>query len=114
MALSDVCQGHTQHTTRCLPLEDRDGREVALVVAKIAYRVAERGRVALLPRAEVRLTETRAHEGPWASVRHPSDLYDFKPGTDVLLSGSAHPPRAGAREVMVALRVAGRERLIEK
>ena len=68
---------------------DRHGRDVAVVVAKMAYKVSRGGapRLALTP---VR----RVDEGDGAAgVRFPADLVaDEKPGTDVGLVGVAYPP----------------------
>lgn len=72
---------------------DRHGRDVALVVAKVAYVVSPQGapRLALAP---VR-REAQAEEG--GGVRFPADLgADEKPGTDVGLVGTAHPPPRGS------------------
>ncbi|MRG92155.1 DUF2169 family type VI secretion system accessory protein [Polyangium spumosum] len=72
---------------------DRHGRDVAVVVAKMAYKVSREGapRLALAP---VR----RVDEGDGAAgVRFPADLVaDEKPGTDVGLVGVAYPPPRSA------------------
>jgi len=72
---------------------DRHGRDVAVVVAKVAYKVSREGapRLALAP---VR----RVDEGDGGGgVRFPADLVaDEKPGTDVGLVGKAYPPPRSA------------------
>ncbi|MDI1481002.1 DUF2169 domain-containing protein [Polyangium sp. y55x31] len=72
---------------------DRHGRDVAVVVAKMAYKVSREGapRLALAP---VR----RVDEGDGGGgVRFPADLVaDEKPGTDVGLVGIAYPPPRSA------------------
>jgi hypothetical protein len=74
---------------------DRQGRDVAVVVAKMAYRVSAQGdlRYVLAP---VRDGETRDEAG---GIHFPADLAaDEKPGTDVGLVGTAYPPpRASGR-----------------
>lgn len=72
---------------------DRHGRDVALVVAKVAYKVSALG-AARLVLAPVRRDDL-AEEG--GGVRFPSDLAaDEKPGTDLGLVGVAQPPPRGS------------------
>ena len=49
--------------------------------------------------------ETYGPDPSKSSLRRPSDLCDFKPGTDVILVGHAHAPRSGATHVDVSMRV---------
>jgi hypothetical protein len=74
---------------------DRDGRDVGVVVAKVAYRVAFQGDVRLIL-APIRRGEVRDEAG---GVWFPDDLAaDEKPGTDIGLVGTAAPPpRASGR-----------------
>lgn len=68
---------------------DRHGRDVALVVAKMAYRVSTKGDVRYVL-APLRGGDERDEGG---GVWFPSDLgADEKPGTDVGLVGTAYPP----------------------
>src|SRR4051812_21868611 len=72
---------------------DRHGRDVAVVVAKVAYKVSAQG-AARLVLSPLRRDDI-AEEG--GGVRFPSDLAaDEKPGTDVGLVGVAHPPPRGS------------------
>ncbi|WP_169796633.1 DUF2169 domain-containing protein [Chondromyces crocatus] len=74
------------------PTLDRSGRDVAVVVAKVAYRVSPEGVVRRVL-APVRRDDVRDEGG---GVRFPGDLTaDEKPGTDVGLVGVAHPPLRG-------------------
>jgi hypothetical protein len=73
-------------------MDDHRGAEVVVVIAKAAYRVSPLGDVKL-DAAPIRLAPEGG--GPRGSVRYPSDFVFAKPGTDVLLVGTAHPP-AGA------------------
>lgn len=74
---------------------DRRGRDVAVVVAKVAYRVSVQGEVRLVLAPIRRLDEGDPAGGIW----FPADLGpDEKPGTDVALVGTAAPPpRASGR-----------------
>lgn len=74
---------------------DRRGRDVAVVVAKVAYRVSAQGDVRHVL-APVRKGDARDEAG---GIWFPSDLAaDEKPGTDVGLVGTAAPPpRASGR-----------------
>lgn len=68
---------------------DRHGRDVAVVVAKMAYTVSFQGKPKLA------LAAVRRGEIPdiGGSIRFPADLEaDEKPGTDVALVGTAYPP----------------------
>jgi hypothetical protein len=89
-----------------VPMKDRDGRDQLVVIAKVTYRVDRDGGV------------ERDDDGPdphpvdvpngddpaTSSIRVPSDLVDYKPGTDVLLVGDAQP-RGGATYADVSLRM---------
>jgi len=88
------------------PMKDRDGRARIVMVAKYTYRVSADGRV------------ERDDDGPephpidvpngddpaTSSIKIPSDLFDFKPGTDVVVVADAHP-RPGTTFTDVALRM---------
>lgn len=76
-------------------LVDRRGRDVAVVVAKVAYRVSAQGDVRHVL-APVRKCDARDEAG---GLWFPADLTaDEKPGTDVGLVGTAAPPpRASGR-----------------
>src|SRR5690606_23837603 len=56
---------------------------------------------------EIDLVDTYAGDDPASSsIRRPSQLFDRKPGTDVVLLGHAHPrPGTNATHVDVSLRV---------
>jgi len=76
-------------TVRCDSMLDASGRDVAVVVAKLAFRVSPEGRAAIAFRP-VRFGEsTDGHGG----LKFPAELVDVKSGTDVGLVGHAHPPR---------------------
>ena len=89
-----------------LPMKDRDGHMRLVVIVKYTYRATPRGAM------------ERDDEGPaprpvdipngddlaTSSIALPSDLFDYKPGTDVVLVGDAHP-RPGAAYTDVTLRM---------
>lgn len=99
-----------------MPMDDRHGREVMVVIAKLTWDVSPTGVAHLaVPQPPVRLDEERAVEGIWSSLRYPGELIDEKPGTDVVLVGHAHPPAdRQVTEMDVHLRVEAAPRPIEK
>jgi hypothetical protein len=106
----------TPMTVGLIPLADRHGREVLTVIAKLTWDVSPTGVASLaVPQPDVRFSEMRAVEGIWSSVRYPSDIIDEKPGTDVVLVGTAHPPAdRQVTEMDVHLRVEAAPRPLEK
>ncbi len=89
MNFDAICENRSWATVRCEPTLDRAGRDVAVVVAKLAYAVSLGGRATVAFRP-VRFEESRDGHG---ALKFPSELVDDKPGTDVALVGTAHPPR---------------------
>jgi hypothetical protein len=78
-----------------LPSKDASGRDVLVVVLKLTYAMDARGepRLVLDDPAEIDLIDTyNEGDAARASIRRPSQLFDSKPGTDVILLGHAHPP----------------------
>lgn len=92
-----------------LAIKDERGREWFVVVAKYTYRVDAGGRVRFDDESPAAPSPVDVHHGDPArtSIRRPSDAFDRKPGTDVLLVGHAHPDprRRGATAVGVSLRM---------
>ncbi|WP_437483315.1 DUF2169 domain-containing protein [Sorangium sp. So ce1014] len=101
-------QNATQGMSFAFPSKDKAGRDQLACVLKYTFAVGPTGRVELLGEgaAEVDLVDTYNGEDPAkSSIRRPSQLFDQKPGTDVVLIGSAYPPRRGnATHVDVSLR----------
>jgi hypothetical protein len=91
------------------PMKDRDGRDLVVVVLTYTLKASAQGSVELLQgddAADPCLADECHGEDPaTSSIRRPSDLFDYKPGTDVLLLGHAHPAHAGATATDVTLRV---------
>lgn len=88
MDLSLRCDSECWATARVEPSIDRHGNDVAVVVAKMAYAVSQRGEVRIAFRP-VRWSEVPDGRG---GVRFPSELCDERPGTDAALVGTAFPP----------------------
>jgi hypothetical protein len=109
------CNNESSCVVAALPLDDPAGRAMLVVIAKITYAVAADGTVTL-PAAQAmpRACDVPTTTSSLASLRHPHDLYDFKPGTDVMLLGTARPPDARATSMDVSLRVAGDGNALEK
>jgi hypothetical protein len=89
-----------------LPMKDRAGAARLVVIVKYTYRMTPRGAI------------ERDDDGPGphpvdvpngedparSSIKIPSDVCDFKPGTDVVLIADAHP-RGEATHVDVSIRM---------
>jgi len=98
------------HASRnSIPVKDKDFREFLAPVIKYTFRVDPYGVVT--PEddspAEIDLADTyHGEEASKASIRRPSQVFDSKPGTDVILLGHAHPPVGrSVSHVDVSLRV---------
>ena len=92
-----------------LPVQDKDGRELFAAVLKYTYHVDASGLVEPVDEADapdIDLVDTyNGEDASRASIARPSMLFDYKPGTDVVLLGHAHSPRPGsAKHVDVQLR----------
>jgi hypothetical protein len=99
---------------RAIPMADRHGRDVMVVIAKLTYEVSPIGAVSLAhPPSPVRTSDELVGGSAWSSIRYPSDLVDEKPGTDVALVGTAHPPE-GATAMDVSVRVETGKRTLFK
>lgn len=92
---------------RCLPMDDRHGRPVLVAVAKLGWRVSPRGAARIAsPPIPIRLDDEYEGEGSGAFLVRPSDWVDEKPGTDVVVLGTARPPEGKpVSEMEVSVRV---------
>jgi hypothetical protein len=92
-----------------VPIKDKDGRSLLVVISKYTFSVDPFGKVELDPDKGVDpylVDEPNGADPGTSSIRKPSDLADEVPGTQVLLVGHAHPPlRGSATHVDVSLRV---------
>ena len=89
-----------------LPMKDRDGHQRLVVILKYTYRATPRGAIERDDDGpEPHPVDVPNGEDPaTSSIKFPSDVCDFKPGTDVVLVGDAHP-RPGSPHVDVSLRM---------
>jgi hypothetical protein len=97
-------------------LDDRSGRQVLVVIAKMTFQVGLAGEIAVAARpSPVRDEDEWLGEPLASSLRYPSDLVPEKPGTDVLLLGTALPPADRAvTSIDVRLLVADQRNPIQK
>jgi hypothetical protein len=114
--LERLCDCRAPMTARCVPMDDRSGRDRMVVIAKLTYAVAPTGSVSLaVPPSPIRAADVPTSDRPNASIRYPSDLVEEKPGTDVVLLGTAYPPRGKeVTEQLVSLRVTGPSHALHK
>ncbi|MDQ6683893.1 MAG: DUF2169 domain-containing protein [Pseudomonadota bacterium] len=88
-------------------VQDKDGHQIWLVAVKASFDLPP-GRAPRLAREQrpvLRMSEPRGEEGA-SSCRYESDLLGVKPGTDLLVEGSAWARQGQlARHVDVAMRV---------
>jgi hypothetical protein len=89
-----------------LPMKDRDGHARVVVILKDTWRRTPRGAMERDDDGpDPRPVDVPNGEDPaTSSIKLPSDLCDFKPGTDVVLVADAHP-RPGATFTDVSLRM---------
>lgn len=113
MDLSRICETRAPMDVRCRPMTDAEGRDVLLVVAKMTWAVSPRGQAQLaFPIAPVQFfdrwrTET-SRDAPgrrFESLVRASDAVEIKPGTEVILVGTAYPSHPEATEQEVSLRI---------
>lgn len=89
MDFDRICELRTPASVRCLEMEDHRGAPVVVAVAKLGFNVSVRG-AATLVRVPVRITSVGW--GGRGSLRYTSDWAAQKPGTDVVMIATAHPP----------------------
>jgi hypothetical protein len=98
----------TPMAVRCAVMDDPTGREMVVTIAKLSWRVSRDGEITLrVPPASPRLVAPR-RAGPEhaRSLAFPDDGVQQRPGTDVVMLGTAQPPAAGSVNVVdVVLRV---------
>lgn len=97
----------TAMTSCCEILDDPAGRRVVTVIAKMTWAILLDGAVSIAPEPRpVRLSQVWAGPLGASSLLYPLDVAAEKPGTDVLLVGTIHPPRGRTvTEMDVGLRV---------
>lgn len=101
-------QNITRGRHYAVPIKDKTGRAYLVTLLKVTFAAGPTGRVELVDEgaAEVDLVDTyNGEDAAKSSIRRPSQIFDAKPGTDVILLGHAHPPLRGkATHVDVTLR----------
>lgn len=99
-------QNRTDGKHLALPMKDREGNGRLVVIVKYTYRVGARGAVERdTDGADPHPIDVPNGDDPAkSSIKIPSDVFEHKPGTDVVLVADAHP-RAGATHVDVSLRM---------
>jgi hypothetical protein len=101
-------QNRTDGKHLAIPMKDRDGNGRLVVIVKYTYRVTARGALerdddGIAPHA---IDVPNGDDPATSSIKIPSDLFEHKPGTDVVLTADAHPrAQSGADHVDVSLRM---------
>src|SRR5689334_13895519 len=97
----------TPMAVRGVALEDRHGRAVLVAIAKLTYVFSSAGAARLAHTAVgIRFSDEHYDGSPFASVKYPNDCVDEKPGTDVVVIGTATPPEGRAvNDMTVSVRV---------
>lgn len=109
----DQIQNRTDGKHLAIPMKDLDGRPLLAVIVKYTYRGKALGKIERDDDGE----EPRAADVgtgddlATCSIKYPSDLYDRKPGTDVVLVADAYG-RAGATFADVSLRMGPIQKVI--
>ena len=95
---------------RSVVMDDPSGREQVVTIAKLSWRVSPDGTVSLKDPPSPPRLRGMLRDGPGSSLRYPDDGVQQRPGTDVVMLGTAHPPADGPVTTMdVVLRVADEE-----
>jgi hypothetical protein len=90
--LARLVDNRTPMVARCVAMDDPDGREQLVTIAKVTWSVSPSGAVTLRsPPAPLRFV-AELRDGPGTSLRYPDDRVQHRPGTDVVMIGTAHPP----------------------
>lgn len=121
MNLDRLLDNRTVMPVTCIPMDDRHGHDVLVVIARLTWEISAEGAATLaVPQAAPRLADVPRSTETWSSLRYPGDLVDEKPGTDVLMLGTAYPPREPgpggkpATQRDVTLRVQARHGVVQK
>jgi hypothetical protein len=82
----------TPFDVKLIPLIDKDGRNVAVLIAKATFAFNAGGKLAVVPeQKEVVFQDEHLGDPAVSDIRIPSDLVDFKPATDVIVVRPAAP-----------------------
>lgn len=115
MDLTRLLESRVPMDVRCRPMADREGRDCVVVVAKMTWNVSPRGQARIArPVAPVVFADQPRPGGRFSSLRRASDAVEEKPGTDVILVGTAHPQQPDVTEQVVSLRVESGQQSLHK
>ena len=106
MSVDSLLHNYTSASARAFLIDHHSGAEAILVVAKRTYHLGDGG-IDPVPQEDaepIRLHD-ELHAGDESSVRYPSDLVDDKPGTDVVVVATAHPPAKKATSMRVSIAI---------
>lgn len=87
---------------------DKEGRQFVVPILKYTFEILPDGTAHLAEQqSEIDLVDTYyGEDGATSSIRRPSQLFEYKPGTDVLMIAEAHaPPDREVTHTDVMLRV---------
>lgn len=89
----------TSGTCQTVICADKDGRQFVVPILKYTFEIDANGTARLAEQqSPIDLVDTYyGEDGATSSIRRPSQLFEQKPGTDVILIAEAHPPQG--REV---------------
>ncbi len=88
--LDDVTEG----ASIAVPVKDKAGRSLLAVILRYEFHVDDNGVVSLAedPEPPLLVDECHGEDPSKSSIKRPSQLFEEKPGTDVILVGHAHAP----------------------
>ncbi len=115
MKLDRLCDNRTVMQVRCEPMDDRHGRDVLAVIAKMTWAVSPLGQCSIAhPPSPIRMGDIPSSDQFHAGIRYPSDAVEEKAGTDIALVGTAYPATESATEQEVSLRIETKRGTIKK
>ncbi len=96
----------TQFIAERIVLQDREGRELLVVIIKCTFALKGNSSP-VLAEEQLPIQKEDTHYGKpgESSVRYESDLAPYKLGTDIILNGHGYAPRGKARSATVAVKV---------
>ncbi|QSQ19027.1 DUF2169 domain-containing protein [Pyxidicoccus parkwayensis] len=99
-------ENRTHFAAEALFLTDEHGQPVVTLAAKATYVLSGQGLSLAGEQAPLWLEgELWGEDSAQSSYRYEPECASFKPGTDVVLVGHAHPPDARTREFLVRFQV---------
>lgn len=115
MKLDRLCDNRTVMEVRCEPMDDRHGRDVLVVIAKMTWAVSPLGQCSIAaPPSPIRMGDIPSSDKFQAGIRFPSDAVEEKTGTDIVLLGTAYPATESTTEQEVSLRIESKRATLKK